>query len=121
MGGLLAVSAGTDEPPKLIVLRHEGSGPLTALVGKGVTFDSGGISIKPSAGMEEMKKDMSGAAAVLEATGAIAELGLPVNLISVVPATENMPSGPRGASPATSSPSSTARPSRSTTPTPRAG
>jgi leucyl aminopeptidase len=93
MGGLEAVSAGTEQPPKLIVIRHEGSGPLTALVGKGVTFDSGGISIKPSAGMQEMKMDMSGAAAVIEAMGAIAELGLAANLLAVVPATENMPSG----------------------------
>ncbi len=93
MGGLEAVSAGTDQPPKLIVIRHEGPGAMTALVGKGVTFDSGGISIKPSAGMQEMKMDMSGAAAVIEAMGAIAELGLEANLVAVVPATENMPSG----------------------------
>ena len=93
MGGLEAVSAGTDEPPKLIVLRHEGPGELLGLVGKGVTFDSGGISIKPSGGMQEMKMDMSGAAAVIEAMGAIAELELPVNVLAVVPSTENMPSG----------------------------
>jgi leucyl aminopeptidase len=94
MGGLEAVSQGTAEEPKLIVLRYEGGGegPL-GLVGKAVTFDSGGISIKPSQGMQEMKMDMSGGAAVLEATAAIAELGLPLELISVVPATENMPSG----------------------------
>jgi leucyl aminopeptidase len=95
MGGLAAVSQGTSEEPRLIVLRYEGggSGPTLGLVGKGVTFDTGGISIKPSAGMEEMKMDMSGAAAVLEAVAAIAELGLKVNLVAVVPATENMPSG----------------------------
>ncbi len=93
MGGLEAVSAGTDEPPKLITIRHEGPGELIALVGKGVTFDSGGISIKPSGGMQEMKMDMSGAAAVIETMGAIAELGLPANVIGVVPSTENMPSG----------------------------
>ncbi len=95
MGGLVAVSQGTAEEPKLIVLRYRGagSGPTLGLVGKGVTFDTGGISIKPSAGMEEMKMDMSGAAAVLEAVAAIAELGLPVDLVAVVPATENMPSG----------------------------
>ena len=95
MGGLVAVSQGTAEEPKLIVLRHAGggSGPTLGLVGKGVTFDTGGISIKPSAGMQEMKMDMSGAAAVLEAVAAIAELGLAVNLIAVVPSTENMPSG----------------------------
>jgi leucyl aminopeptidase len=95
MGGLVAVSRGTAEEPKLIVLRYSGggSGPTLGLVGKGVTFDTGGISIKPSTGMQEMKMDMSGAAAVLEAVAAIAELGLPVNLLAVVPATENMPSG----------------------------
>jgi leucyl aminopeptidase len=95
MGGIVAVSQGSAEEPKLIVLRHGGggSGPTLGLVGKGVTFDTGGISIKPSAGMEEMKMDMSGAAAVLEAVAAIAELGLAVNLVAVVPATENMPSG----------------------------
>ena len=95
MGGLVAVSQGTAEEPKLIVLRYAGggSGPTLGLVGKGVTFDTGGISIKPSAGMHEMKMDMSGAAAVLEAVAAIAELGLPIELIAVVPSTENMPSG----------------------------
>jgi leucyl aminopeptidase len=95
MGGLVAVSQGSAEDPKLIVLRYEGggSGPTLGLVGKGVTFDTGGISLKPSASMHEMKMDMSGAAAVLEAVGAIAELGLELNLIAVVPSTENMPSG----------------------------
>ncbi len=95
MGGLVAVSQGTAEEPKLIVLRYAGGGdgPTLGLVGKGVTFDTGGISLKPSASMHEMKMDMSGAAAVLEAVGAIAELGLPLNLIAVVPSTENMPSG----------------------------
>jgi Leucyl aminopeptidase len=95
MGGLVAVSQGTEEEPKLIVLRYAGggSGPTLGLVGKGVTFDTGGISIKPSAGMHEMKMDMSGAAAVLEAVAAIAELGLAVDLVAVVPSTENMPSG----------------------------
>jgi leucyl aminopeptidase len=95
MGGLVAVSQGSAEDPKLIVLRYGGggSGPTLGLVGKGVTFDTGGISLKPSAAMHEMKMDMSGAAAVLEAVNAIAELALPVDLIAVVPATENMPSG----------------------------
>jgi leucyl aminopeptidase len=95
MGGLVAVSQGSEEEPRLIVLRYEGGGggPILALVGKGVTFDTGGISIKPSAAMHEMKMDMSGGAAVLEAVAAIAELGLPVELIAIVPATENMPSG----------------------------
>ncbi|HEX6228711.1 MAG TPA: leucyl aminopeptidase [Solirubrobacterales bacterium] len=95
MGGLVAVSQGAEEEPKLIVLRYAGGGssPPLGLVGKGVTFDTGGISLKPSASMHEMKMDMSGAAAVLEAVGAIADLGLALDLIAVVPATENMPSG----------------------------
>jgi leucyl aminopeptidase len=95
MGGILAVSQGGPQEPKLIVLRYSGGGPgrTLAYVGKGVTFDTGGISLKPGAGMQEMKMDMSGAAAVLEATAAIAELGLPIDLIALVPTTENMPSG----------------------------
>jgi len=95
MGGLVAVSRGGGEPARLIVLRYAGggSGPTLGLVGKGVTFDTGGISLKPGAGMQEMKYDMSGAAAVLEAVAAIAELGLAVDLVAVVPSTENMPSG----------------------------
>ncbi len=98
MGGMLAVAAGSEKDPALIVLRYtgspsEGRGPKLGLVGKTVTFDSGGISLKPAAGMPEMKMDMSGGAAVLEATAAIAELGLPVDIVSVLPAVENMPSG----------------------------
>ena len=95
MGGLEAVSRGTHAEPKLICLRYEGggAGPRVGLVGKAVTFDTGGISIKPSAKMEEMKMDMSGGAAVLEAVAAIAELELALDLVAVVPATENMPSG----------------------------
>jgi leucyl aminopeptidase len=95
MGGLLAVSQGGPQEPKLIVLRYGGGGggAPVAFVGKGVTFDTGGISLKPGAGMQEMKMDMSGAAAVLEAVAAIAELGLPVEILAVVPTTENMPSG----------------------------
>jgi leucyl aminopeptidase len=95
MGGLVAVSQGTAEEPKLIVLRYRGGGSAKTLglVGKGVTFDTGGISIKSAPGMQEMKMDMSGAAAVLETVGAIAELGLAIDLIAVIPATENMPSG----------------------------
>jgi leucyl aminopeptidase len=95
MGGLVAVSQGGAEDPRLIVLRYDGggSGETLGLIGKGVTFDTGGISLKPSAGMHEMKMDMSGAAAVLESVGAIAELGLKLNLIAIVPSTENMPSG----------------------------
>jgi leucyl aminopeptidase len=95
MGGLVAVSQGSAEEPKLIVMRYAGGGPgkTLGLVGKGVTFDTGGISLKSAAGMQEMKMDMSGAAAVLEAVGAIAELGLAIDLVAVVPSTENMPSG----------------------------
>jgi leucyl aminopeptidase len=95
MGGLAAVSQGGPVDPRLIVLRYAGGGegPTLGFVGKGVTFDTGGIVLKPGAGMQDMKFDMSGASAVLEATAAIAELRLPVELITVVPATENMPSG----------------------------
>ncbi|MDX6651466.1 MAG: leucyl aminopeptidase [Solirubrobacterales bacterium] len=95
MGGLVAVSQGSAEDPRLIVLRYSGGGDgaTLGLVGKAVTFDTGGISIKPSAGMQDMKMDMSGGAAVLEAVGAIAELGLGLDLIAVIPSTENMPSG----------------------------
>jgi leucyl aminopeptidase len=93
MGGLQAVAQGSHQEPRFIVLRYDGGGPGLALVGKAVTFDTGGISIKPSGKMQEMKMDMSGGAAVIEATAAIARLGLPVNLLSVIPATENMPSG----------------------------
>jgi leucyl aminopeptidase len=95
MGGLVGVSKGTAEEPRLIVLRYAGErgGEVIGLVGKAVTFDSGGISIKPGARMHEMKMDMSGGAAVIESVAAIAELGLDVELLAVVPATENMPSG----------------------------
>lgn len=96
MGGLLAVSrGGQDVEPRLITLRYSGGGGggTLGLVGKSVTFDTGGISIKPSAGMHEMKMDMSGGAAVLEAVDAIAGLGLPIDLVAVLPSTENMPSG----------------------------
>ena len=96
MGAFIAVAQGTDVDPRLIVLRHRPAGargPHLGFVGKAVTFDTGGISIKPSAKMHEMKFDMSGGAAVIEATGAIAQLGLPATVTAVVPATENMPSG----------------------------
>jgi leucyl aminopeptidase len=93
MGGLMAVSRGSHEEPRLIVLRHQGPGETLGIVGKAVTFDSGGISIKPSARMHEMKMDMSGGAAVLEAVDAIAELELELSVLAVVPSTENMPSG----------------------------
>ncbi|MCB0877028.1 MAG: leucyl aminopeptidase [Solirubrobacterales bacterium] len=95
MGGMLAVASGSAKDPALIVLRYSGGGsaPRLGLVGKTVTFDSGGISLKPAASMQEMKMDMSGGAAVLEATAAIAELRLPIDLISILPAVENMPGG----------------------------
>ena len=95
MGGLTAVAQGSAEEPQLISLRYDGTdgGETLGLVGKAVTFDTGGISIKPAAKMEEMKMDMSGGAAVLEALAAIAELGLPLRVAVCVPSTENMPSG----------------------------
>ncbi len=96
MNALLGVAAGSDQPPKLIILEYRGgkkSSPVIALVGKGLTFDSGGISIKPSEKMDQMKSDMAGGAAVIAAIRAAAELGLPVNLVGIVPATENLPGG----------------------------
>jgi len=96
MGAFAAVAQGSDTDPALIVMRYDGpdaTGPVLGLVGKAVTFDTGGISIKPAAKMHEMKFDMSGGAAVVAAVGAIARLGLPVRVIGVVGATENMPSG----------------------------
>jgi leucyl aminopeptidase len=98
MGAFAAVAQGSEQDPALIVMRYEGppapgaSGPTLGFVGKAVTFDSGGISLKPGAKMAEMKFDMSGGAAVVEAVAAIARLQLPVKLIAVVGATENLPS-----------------------------
>jgi leucyl aminopeptidase len=95
MGALAAVAQGTYREPQLIVLHYEGGdrGPHLGYVGKAVTFDSGGISIKPAAKMHEMKFDMSGGAAVIEGIGALAQLGVPAKVTGVVAATENMPSG----------------------------
>jgi leucyl aminopeptidase len=96
MGALLAVAQGSVEPPKLIVLKYLGdpaNNEIIAYVGKGITFDSGGISIKPSQNMDEMKRDMAGGGAVLGAMMAIGQLKPKVNIIAVVPCTENMPSG----------------------------
>jgi len=96
MGGILAVGGGSSRPPRLIVLEHRPKRTRSAticLVGKGVTFDSGGISIKPSAGMEEMKHDMGGAAAVVGAMRAASLLALPVHVVGVIGAAENLPSG----------------------------
>ena len=95
MGALLAVAQGSDHAPAVIVARYDGGGdgPLIGLVGKAVTHDTGGLSIKPAAGMQEMKFDMSGGAAVLGAVRAIAELELPVRVLAVVGSTENTISG----------------------------
>jgi leucyl aminopeptidase len=102
MGLLSAVGRGSKEPPRLIAITHEPAaadrgdrqaGPVLGLVGKGVTFDSGGISIKSADGMERMKDDMAGGAAVIAAMRAIALLGIPLRVIGVVPAAENMPGG----------------------------
>jgi len=98
MGALLSVARGASEPPKFIVLEHTpagtaGDAPPFVLVGKGITFDSGGISIKPGEGMEEMRGDMSGAAAVLGTLQAAGAIGLPRRVVGIIPATENMPSG----------------------------
>jgi len=96
MGALLGVSQGSQQPPKLIVLHYKGGDSTqldVALAGKGVTFDSGGISIKPSEGMGEMKGDMAGGAAVMAAISAIAQLKPKINVAAIIPATENLPSG----------------------------
>jgi leucyl aminopeptidase len=96
MGLLLGVARGSQEPPRVIVLRHDPPGvrgPILGLVGKGVTFDTGGISIKPAENMDKMKDDMSGGAAVVCAMAAIARLKAPVRCVGVIPATENMPGG----------------------------
>lgn len=96
MGSLLSVSAGSRQPAKLIAMEYHGGEadekPIV-LVGKGVTFDSGGISIKPGAAMDEMKYDMCGAASVLGTLNAIAEMQLPINVVGIIPATENLPDG----------------------------
>jgi leucyl aminopeptidase len=96
MGALLSVSAGSDQPAKLIVLEYKGGKRGAApevLVGKGITFDSGGISLKPGPKMDEMKYDMCGAASVLGTFHAIAELKLPINVVGIIAASENLPSG----------------------------
>ena len=95
MGSFLSVANGSQQPPKLIVLRYRGAGGgrSIGLIGKGITFDSGGISLKPAASMERMKGDMSGAAAVIGAMSAIGRLQPSVNVIAIAPCTENLPSG----------------------------
>lgn len=95
MGGLLAVAQGSEEPVKFITLEYRGvtDQKPVVLVGKGVTFDSGGICLKPAAGMEEMKYDMSGAASVMGILKTVAELKLPIHVVGIMPLTENLPSG----------------------------
>jgi leucyl aminopeptidase len=97
MGMLLGVARGSNEPPRLMVFRHNPPGapaaPVLGLVGKGITFDTGGISLKPADGMERMKDDMAGGSAVVCAMRAIAMLNAPIRVIGVVPTTENMPGG----------------------------
>ena len=96
MHALLSVSRGSAEEARLVILEHRGGAegdPPLVLVGKGLSFDAGGISLKPPAGMEEMKYDMSGGAAVIGAMQAIAELGVKANVVGIVPSSENMPSG----------------------------
>ena len=97
MGMLLGVARGSQEPPRLVVLRHDPPnalpGVVLGLVGKGVTFDTGGISIKPADNMDKMKDDMSGGAAVISAMSALARLKAPVRVVAVIPMTENMPGG----------------------------
>ncbi|MGZ8248187.1 leucyl aminopeptidase, partial [Methylomagnum sp.] len=97
MGAFLSVSKGSEEPAKLIVMEYFGADDKDSkpyvLVGKGLTFDAGGISIKPSANMDEMKYDMCGGAGVIGAMAAVVEMGLPLNVVGIVPASENLPSG----------------------------
>ena len=97
MGALAAVGQGSDNGPRLITLRYEPEGArdelVLGLVGKGMTFDAGGLSLKPAEKMDEMKCDMGGGGAVLSAACAVAELGLPLRVLTVVPAAENMPGG----------------------------
>ena len=97
MGAFLAVAQGSDQPARFIVLEHK---PLkikavktVVIVGKAITFDSGGISFKPPGNMEEMKTDMSGGAAAIAVLQACSELNVPVHVVGLIPATENMPSG----------------------------
>jgi leucyl aminopeptidase len=96
MGAFLSVTKGTEQPAKLITLEYQGAAKAqkpVVLVGKGITFDSGGVSLKPGAEMDEMKYDMSGAASVLGTLQAIAEMGLKLNVVGVIPSCENLPSG----------------------------
>ena len=102
MGGMIGVNQGSSQPPKMVVLEYRSGGkkaPTLLLVGKGLTFDSGGISLKPGAGMQDMKYDMCGGAAVMAAMQAIGELKpTGINIVALIPATENMP-GPEALKP----------------------
>ncbi len=96
MGSFLSVARGSHQPPKFIVMHYKGGkakAKPVVLVGKGITFDTGGISLKPAAEMDEMKYDMCGAASVLGTFKSVAQMGLPINLVGLIPATENMPGG----------------------------
>ena len=96
MGSLLSVARGSHEPPKFIVMHYKGGkgkAKPVVLVGKGITFDTGGISLKPGAGMDEMKFDMCGAASVIGTFKALARMALPINVVGIIPTTENMPGG----------------------------
>ncbi len=124
MGSLLSVTAGSEQPARFIILRYQGGARGKApvvLVGKGITFDTGGISLKPGPQMDEMKYDMSGAGTVIAVMQAVAELDLPIDVIGLVPTCENMPGGIGHPARATSSGPCPGRPSRSSTPTPRDG
>ena len=96
MGSLLSVTAGSSEPAKFIIMEYQGAAKKQqphVLVGKGITFDTGGISLKPGAKMDEMKYDMCGAASVMGAMNTLVELALPINVVAIIAAAENMPNG----------------------------
>ena len=95
MGGIINVARGSSQPPKIVILEHNGGGDMRpiVLIGKGITFDSGGISLKPSEKMEEMKHDKAGAATVIGTMQTVAQLNLPLNIIGITPLTENLPGG----------------------------
>ena len=122
LGGVIGVGVGSDRPPRFLRLAYEprGAKATLALVGKGVVFDSGGLSLKTAGGMETMKTDMSGAAAVIAAMSALRDLGVKTRVIGFVPLVENMPSG-NAMRPGDVLRCATARRSRCSTPTPRAG
>ena len=124
MGLLLGVARGSIEPPRLLVLRYSPAGrpgrETLGLVGKGITFDTGGLSLKPADGMERMKDDMAGGASVVAALRSIALQQLPIRAIAIVPMTENMPGG-KAIKPGDILTGASGSPLKSTTPTPKAG